>query len=500
MTVTPGTVLANKYRVERLLGRGGMGLVVEATNLKMDRRVALKFLHAEAMGNPIAVERFQREARAAGRIDHPHVARVFDVEELETGAPYMVMEYLEGIDLEVWLRQNGKLPVEQVATFMLQVCDAIAEAHRLGIVHRDIKPANLFVTHTATGLPFIKVLDFGISKVVKDPIGSVTKTTSFLGSPLYMSPEQMKSSKDVDARSDIWSLGAVLFELLTGEVPFRAETIPELTLKVTLAPTPSVTLARPDVSALLESVVHRCLEKDRELRYGSAKELADALEPFAAPSKSSERPSADVHEAAVGGQVRSEAQTRTADLPDGPYSVRGKPIGTESSWSRSDAAAAPKSPRRWPLLLAGLCVPVLGLVWLTDSKDEPAPESIEPHVANTVVQPKVEERQRGEQTGVGTPAADPPNTQLRQDEMNTEAPILPPQPSAVSASPIGKLGYTNQATPQATPQPSALKPSVSLTPPSKPQLEPVGKAAGTQEDGVAEPNKADPLDGMSLKQ
>src|SRR3954465_531507 len=162
--VHEGQILAGKFRIERVLGQGGMGVVVAATHLQLDQRVALKFLLPEALSNPEAVERFAREARAAVKIKSEHVARVADVGTLESGAPYMVMEYLEGSDLATWLQQRGKLPVEQAIEFVLQACEAIAEAHALGIVHRDLKPANLFVIQRADGVLAVKVLDFGISK------------------------------------------------------------------------------------------------------------------------------------------------------------------------------------------------------------------------------------------------------------------------------------------------------------------------------------------------
>ena len=229
--VHEGQILAGKFRIERVLGRGGMGIVVAATHLQLDERVALKFLLPEALINPEAVERFAREARAAVKIKSEHVARVSDVGTLESGSPYMVMEYLHGEDLAGWVRRNGAMPMADAIEFLLQACEAIAEAHALGIVHRDLKPANLFVTRRVDGSPCIKVLDFGISKVTVPgaaPEFGMTKTSTVMGSPLYMSPEQMSSSRDVDLRTDIWALGVILYESLTGRVPFEAETMPQL--------------------------------------------------------------------------------------------------------------------------------------------------------------------------------------------------------------------------------------------------------------------------------
>ena len=249
--VAAGDVLAGKYRVERVLGQGGMGVVVAAHHLQLDEKVALKFLLPEALGNPEALARFEREARAAVKIKSEHVARVSDVGRLDSGAPYMVMEYLEGGDLQAWLIERGPMPVEQAVEFVLQACEAIAEAHALGIVHRDLKPANLFCVRRADGLLSVKVLDFGISKVTAPGAGdsSMTRTSAVMGSPLYMSPEQIQSSKRVDARSDVWSLGVILYQLVSGQTPFDAEEVMELAVKIATGEPARLQAARPDVPA-----------------------------------------------------------------------------------------------------------------------------------------------------------------------------------------------------------------------------------------------------------
>jgi eukaryotic-like serine/threonine-protein kinase len=282
--VKVGDVLAGKYLVDKVLGVGGMGVVVAAHHIHLDEKVAIKFLLPDAMTNPEAVARFAREARAAVKIKSEHVARVIDVGRLETGAPYMVMEYLEGGDLSAWVQQKGALPVDQAVEFVLQACDAIADAHCLGIVHRDLKPANLFCIQRNDGFFSIKVLDFGISKMTglagSGPNMGMTKTTAVMGSPYYMSPEQVQSAKNVDARSDIWSLGIILYELLGGQVPFAGETMAELVLKIMSVPAPSVRALRPDVPEALEDVLVRCLQKARADRYQNIAELAVALAPF----------------------------------------------------------------------------------------------------------------------------------------------------------------------------------------------------------------------------
>jgi serine/threonine-protein kinase len=283
--VSEGDILADKYRVERVLGRGGMGVVVAAHHIQLDEKVALKFLLPEALENAETVARFGREARAAVKIKSEHVARVIDVGTLPNGAPYMVMEYLEGEDLADWLRNRGPMPVEQAVEFVLQACVAVADAHALGIVHRDLKPANLFCVRRSDGQLSIKVLDFGISKMTGPP-GSgpgvaITRTASLMGTPLYMSPEQMRSSRDVDAKTDIWALGAILFELMAARPAFLAVSLTELAIKVNNDPAPSIRSLRQDVPDALDAIIFRCLEKDPRARFRNVAELALALLPFA---------------------------------------------------------------------------------------------------------------------------------------------------------------------------------------------------------------------------
>ena len=219
--VLEGDVLAGKYRVERVLGAGGMGVVVAARHLQLDQLVALKFVLPSALDEASAAERFLREARAAVRLKSEHVAKVLDVGTLDTGAPYMVMEYLEGDTLAEVIQRDSPLPVDVACDYMIQACEAMAEAHSLGIIHRDIKPQNLFLTKGVGGKPLVKVLDFGISKM-KQPEGAMnlTQTATVMGSPLYMAPEQMRSARNVDGRSDIWALGVVLYELPDQIAPF----------------------------------------------------------------------------------------------------------------------------------------------------------------------------------------------------------------------------------------------------------------------------------------
>lgn len=276
--VFEGQILAGKYRIEQILGKGGMGVVVAATHVQLEEKVALKFLLPEALTNEEAVRRFEREARAAVKIKSEHVARVIDVGTLETGSPYMVMEFLEGCDLGEYVARNGVLEPQAAAECLLQACEAIAEAHALGIVHRDLKPANLFRIVRADGTPSIKVLDFGISKVMAE--GGITKTSSMMGSPYYMSPEQMTSARTVDARTDIWALGVILHELLTGRVPYEGDTIPEICVQILQAPVPQLSATRPDLPDGLDQIIACALKKERDERYPDVAAFAHDLAVF----------------------------------------------------------------------------------------------------------------------------------------------------------------------------------------------------------------------------
>ncbi|WP_437963478.1 serine/threonine-protein kinase [Sorangium sp. So ce260] len=277
----PGDLLAGKYRVEQVLGEGGMGVVLAARHLRLDELVAIKLMRIEMAQDAGLVVRFLHEARAASKIKSEHVVRISDADTLESGAPYMVMEHLSGRDLASKLRDEGPQGIAETADFVLEACDAIAEAHSLGIIHRDLKPANLFLATTRDGGARLKVLDFGISKLVSAAGGQdMTRTAAMLGSPMYMSPEQMLSTRDVDARTDIWSLGVVLYQLLAGEAPFRAETIPQVCALVLQTEPRRLRDLRPEVPAGLEAVVDRCLQKDREKRFPAVADLAAALAPF----------------------------------------------------------------------------------------------------------------------------------------------------------------------------------------------------------------------------
>jgi serine/threonine-protein kinase len=272
-------VLSNKYRVERILGAGGMGVVVAATQLELDRLVALKFLSPRVLERPDVASRFSREARAAARLQSEHVARVLDVGAAEPVGPYIVMEYLEGMDLRKTVETRGPLPIDEAVRHVLEATEAVAEAHSIGIVHRDLKPANLFLAKRIGRSPAVKVLDFGLSKFAADGEARLTSDSRILGSPVYMPPEQLLSAPDVDPRSDIWALGIVLYELLTARTPFSSEHLPELVTAILHSSPDPIEAWRADVPPHVAQVVRRCLEKDPGRRFANVAEMAIRLGP-----------------------------------------------------------------------------------------------------------------------------------------------------------------------------------------------------------------------------
>jgi serine/threonine protein kinase len=280
-----GQVVSGKYRIERQIGRGGMGIVLAATHLQLGHLVAIKVMRRDLVVDDRVLDRLLVEARASAKIRNEHVARVLDVGTLENGSPFIVMEYLEGENLADLLDRQGALDVQQAVQFLLQCCLALAEVHAAEMVHRDLKPGNLFIARLPDGAASVKIVDFGISKYIGGPgrDGATTTSQQVMGSPFYMSPEQMRADP-VDERSDIWGLGAILFEMLTGRPPFIGDTLPEVYSAVLNHAPPLVDSLRPGIPTGLDDVVQRCLEKDPGQRFCDVADLAEALAPYAGPA------------------------------------------------------------------------------------------------------------------------------------------------------------------------------------------------------------------------
>ncbi|WP_437330676.1 serine/threonine-protein kinase [Sorangium sp. So ce381] len=275
MPLHTGQMVTPSLRLVRILRRGGMGSIWVADRLPLKAQVAVKFMSPEYVDDPGYVERFRREAVAAAQITSPHVAQVLDHGLTAEGMPYIAMELLRGEDLRVRISRQGRLPLGEVARIVAQAAKALGQAHRLGIVHRDIKPDNLFLTQV-DGEIFVKVLDFGIAKRVRDL--RVTSTGNVVGTPLYMSPEQLVTPRDLDFRADLWSLGVVAYHAMTGRTPFSGETLAALTLAVHRGRFTPPSAHRIDVPAAVDEWMARALQQDPSARFGSAKEMADALE------------------------------------------------------------------------------------------------------------------------------------------------------------------------------------------------------------------------------
>ncbi len=431
--VEAGDVLAGKYEVERVLGAGGMGVVVAARHTQLDRRVALKFLLPAACEVPGAVTRFVREGKAAARITSEHVARVTDVGMLDGGAPYLVMEDLDGEDLGAVAKRRGRIPADEAALWVLQACEAIAEAHELGIVHRDLKPANLFLVESQGG-GSVKVLDFGISKMLESATsgGNMTQSAHLLGSPMYMSPEQITSARDVDSRSDIWSLGIVLYEMLSGTPPFQGESLPALCMEIVNASPPP--LAAAGVPPGLEAVVMRCLAKARDERFNDVAELALALEPFA-PARSR----LSVERIAAMG---SAAVSRSTPPP--PSREDTAPSNGSRQWALTQTDREGRTPRWIAAASAAAVATALGVGLLVSAhggrhEDSPrAPGSMNASAAPSPVSPTAN-------TPTGTAARQVPaplpagsadaGVAATAPSSTAARPLPPPRPHSVRAAP-----------------------------------------------------------------
>jgi serine/threonine-protein kinase len=282
MSLQAGQIIEGKYSIVRLLGEGGMGAVYEGENVRIHRRVAIKVLHPGAAENVDAVQRFEREAQAAGRIGSDHIVEVLDLGNLPSGDRFMVMEYLDGENLNHRIQARGRLTPHEAAPIMAQLLEGLGAAHGAGIIHRDLKPDNVYLVKSKRGLTdFVKILDFGISKfnkLNKDSGMSMTRTGAVMGTPYYMSPEQAKGSKEMDHRSDLYSAGVILYEAVTGQVPFNAETFNELIFKIVLETPPPPQQLAPGLDPAFASIVQKAMAREPNDRFQTAADFAQALQ------------------------------------------------------------------------------------------------------------------------------------------------------------------------------------------------------------------------------
>ncbi len=459
-----GEVLDGKYRVERVLGEGGMGAVAKATHLLRRAPVALKFISGAVLSMPGAIERFVNEGVAASQIDSDHVVKVFDVGRLPSGAPYLVMEFLDGFDLGQLLEREGPtMPVPRAVHFTVQVLRALQTAHAAGIVHRDMKPSNVFVVERDGERDFVKLVDFGISKVRAaddGKSGQLTRTNSALGTPLYMSPEQARSPRDVDHRTDLYSTGAILYEMLAGRTPYTCESgeFTEILFKIFTTEPEPITNLRPDLPEGLAGVVHRALAREREGRFDSAADMAEALAPFA-----------DERTATVLARVRSGRRSQLPNTPSllpslSPPQHSLTPVDESSRVNQSEATARTFATTQPP----------------------PRPPSTEVGVAReaTPTPPREKSGRNGIALGIVAAAAVAVGGAMfvRAQGRHVEAPadsaaraaVAPPPavpvPPPAPAAPIAPANTTVVLAPEpsAAPAPPPAAPSARLAPTSRP--------------------------------
>jgi serine/threonine-protein kinase len=446
---TVGTVINGKYRLDEIIGEGGIGVVIAATHLELGDKVALKFLRPEMLSKPDLVGRFVFEAKAASAIKSDHSASVFDVGRTEDGIPFLVMEFLEGHDLASVIAK-GPLEGREVAEYGMHTCEALASAHAKGLIHRDIKPENLFIELRA-GLRSIKVLDFGISKLSLTGAmfdTPVVKTQSLMGTPLYMSPEQVRTPDNIDARSDIYSLGVVLYEALTGTLPSQGATITELCTAILEQPITPVARYRPDLPEGFGAVVEKCLAKDPALRYQNAAEVAVALMAFA-PKRAricAER----AGEILVAAGLASPEDVRFASEapPSGAFSgafrlpppapLPSHAAGVLTSETLPEFTIEKPKQRWWPAVL-GLAV-VLGVGAFLIVQGEHVPRPPPPPVVATAAPPPEMKLPEAIPTVTATVTA-------VQSATSAAPPPIAPRPVVIKA--------VKKATPLPEPQPSS---------------------------------------------
>lgn len=433
--ISPGDMLDGRYRIERIIGEGGMGVVVSALHVQLRVPVAIKFLRPAKAGNAEVNARFLREARACAHLKNEHIVRVMDFGVFENGLPVLVMEYLEGKDLAAVLAKDGPLAIDDAIDYMLQVAEALAEAHARGIVHRDLKPSNLFLTRHSDGAPLVKVLDFGVSKVIASNAEAMASTDitgghAMLGSPAYMSPEQIAASPDVDHRADLWALGAILYELLTATMPFAKDNVVSMLAAVINDEAPNLRDRRPDVPEPIADTVGRCLAKSPDERCPDVLAFAEGI---IAASPTPKRTLACERIASLLRTVPRVEEERTSTPPSPVVDPAGTSV---TAWRRTSIGKKPKRHSGLLIVVAGGVLVGIGAAsaWI----------SREPSVA-----PAASSVSIAQDVGPASSASSPPTTSI------ASPPTSMPQPEAGLDATAGAPTPTRASRPPpvATPAP-----------------------------------------------
>ncbi len=375
MSLSTGDIIEGKYRIVRLIGEGGMGAVYEGENVRIHRTVAIKVLHAGVAENEDAVQRFEREAQAAGRIGSEHICEVLDLGNLPSGDRFMVMEFMDGVDLSARIQEKGRLTAAETYAVAIQILEGLKSAHAAGIIHRDLKPDNVYLLKSRAGTEdFVKILDFGISKfsALSGESGfSMTRTGAVMGTPYYMSPEQAKGAKGMDARADLYSVGVILYECLTGQVPFNADTFNELLFKIVLETPPPLETLVADIDPNFASLVTKAMAREPAHRFASAQEFREALDEWA--------------KTGVGTAVHPAAGAPGAHPTPSNVGVPVTNATTPGAWANTGTDAGPPvvaEKSKAPLLVAAAAVMLLvggGAAFaLSGGGDEPVPAATGP--------------------------------------------------------------------------------------------------------------------------
>jgi serine/threonine-protein kinase len=481
--VLPGALIGGKYRVLDFLAEGGMGAVVRARHEVLQQDVAIKLMKRELAEDGASAQRFLREARAAARIASDYVAKVTDVDLLEDGTPYMVMELLEGRDLAARLAVGDQLPIREAVDYTLQALAGVEAAHAIGVVHRDLKPSNLFLVTRSDGVR-VKVLDFGISKVLEEHAPASLKlaqTTGqvVMGTPRFMSPEQFASTRDVDLRTDLWAMGLILYEMLTQSYPFDGETPGAILTKILSSAPPPVRKLRFDAPMELDRAVMRCLERDREKRFPSARELMRAIAPYAsrrvqallfdhdphAPVFEAERELAAAATTVAVGAATPSPETQTPSRVMRPATA--PTVLERTPATGSVASLAPAKDDRSALVRAAVAavgvVLIVGVGVALKVRADAAPASAPAGVAHAaVVVPSTTAAALAEPSATASARATPPDVAVAPGASSPELPVAPaasapavtPVPAADSAAAAGSARPTSARSPGPLPTPA----------------------------------------------